>query len=81
MIQVLLCKNVVDQLLGDDAMGPRGVHLRLLVQPRIDRVQPRRQVAAHVKPPIAHEHGLRELRAVRAQEAGLTAVDVAIVPA
>jgi len=38
------------------------------------------KVAPHVEPPVAYEHGLAELRAVRAQERRLSAVDVTIVP-
>lgn len=50
------------------------------VQPLVDVVQLLAEVAPHVEPPVAHEHGLAELCAVRAQERRLPAVDVAIVP-
>lgn len=61
-------------------MLPRRVHLGPLVQPGVDGVQPRGQVAAHVEPPVAHEHGLRKLRPVWAEERRLAAVNVAVVP-
>lgn len=50
------------------------------VQPLVDVVQFLAEVASHVKPPVAHEHGLTELRSVRAQERRLPAVDVTVVP-
>lgn len=50
------------------------------VQPLVDAVQLLAQVAPDVEPPVAHEHGLAELRAVRAQERRLSPVDVAVVP-
>lgn len=77
---IRLCENVVDQLFGDDSMGSRWIHLRLLVQTSVDCVKSRRQITANVKPPIAHEYCLRELCAIRTQEACLATVDVAIVP-
>lgn len=50
------------------------------VQSLVDVVQLLAKVAPHVEPPVTHEHGLAELRAVRAQERSLPAVDVTIVP-
>lgn len=50
------------------------------VQSLVDVVQLLAKVAPHVKPPIAHEHCLAELRAVRAQERRLPAVDVTVMP-
>jgi len=50
------------------------------VQSLVDVVQLLAEVAPHVEPPVAHEHGLAELGAVRAQERRLPAVDVTIVP-
>lgn len=61
-------------------MLPRRVHLGPLVQPGVDGVQPRGQVAAHVEPPVTDEHGLRKLRPVWAEERRLAAVNVAVVP-
>lgn len=62
-------------------MRSRRVNLWLLVQASVQCVQSRRQIASYIKPPVAHEHGLRELRAVRTEEARLSTVDVAVVPA
>jgi len=50
------------------------------IQPFVDVVQLLAKVAPHVKPPVAHEHGLTELRAVRTQERCLSAIDVTIMP-
>lgn len=50
------------------------------VQPLVDVVQVLAEVAPDVEPPVAYEHGLAELRAVRTQERRLPAVHVAIVP-
>jgi len=70
---------LVEQLLGKHPVRP--VRSRCgPVQPFVDVVQLLTEVAPHVKPPVAHEHGLAELCAVRAQERRLPAVDVAIVP-
>jgi hypothetical protein len=56
------------------------IHFGPLVEPSVDFVESRGQVTAHIEPPVTDKHGLRELGAVRAQEAGLAAVDVAVVP-
>lgn len=50
------------------------------VQPLVDVIQFFAEVAPHVEPPVAHEHRLAELRAIRAQERRLSPVDVAVVP-
>lgn len=50
------------------------------VQSAVDGVQFRAELAPHVEPPIAHEHRLAELGAVRAEERCLAAVYVAIMP-
>lgn len=61
-------------------MGPGGAELGPPVQSGVDGVQLLAEVAAHVEPPVADEHRLRELSAVGAEEGGLAAVDVAVVP-
>lgn len=78
---ILSDEDVVKQLLGDEAVGSRGAELGPPVEPRVDGVQLLAQVAAHVEPPVTDEDGLRELRAVGAEERRLAAVDVAVVPA
>lgn len=50
------------------------------IEPAVNGVELRTQLATHVEPPVAHEHRLAELRAVWAQEARLSAVNVAVVP-
>lgn len=78
---ILSDEDVVEQLLGDEAVGSRGAELGPPVESRVDGVQLLAQVAAHVEPPVTDEDGLRELRAVGAEERRLAAVDVAVVPA
>ncbi|KAF4520395.1 hypothetical protein B566_EDAN016682 [Ephemera danica] len=63
-------EDVLEKFLGDGAVRFGHVVSRPSVQP----------VAAHVEPPVAHEHRLVELRTIGAQEAGLPSVDVAVVP-
>lgn len=52
----------------------------VLVEALVEHVELRRGGASHVKPPVASEPGLREDRTVGAQEGGLPAVQVAVVP-
>lgn len=61
-------------------MGFGWVDFRPLIQSGVNRVEFRAEVTVNVEPPIAHEHSLAELGTVRAQEGGLAAVDVAVVP-
>lgn len=75
-----LSKYIFDQLLGDDAMWSSWVHLGALIEPCIDRIEPGREIAAYIEPPIADEDRLRELGAIGAQKRGLTSINVAIVP-
>lgn len=53
-----LREDVVDELLVDDAVRPRGREPRRAVESRVDGVQLRRQVAANVEPPVAYENRL-----------------------
>lgn len=77
----LLDEDVLEQLLGDEAVRPRGtLGAGLAVQAAVDDVQLGAELAAHVEPPVAGEHGLLELRAVGAQEGRLPPVHVAVVP-
>lgn len=73
-------EDVLQQLLGDEAVGPGRALRGPSVQSAVDGVQFRAQLASHVEPPIAHEHRLAELRSVRAQERCLAPVYVAIMP-
>lgn len=73
-------EDVLEQLLGDDPVRRGGVMPRPAVQPAVDEVEAAAEVATHVEPPVAGEHRLRELRAVRAEERGLPTVQVAVVP-
>lgn len=73
-------EDVFQQLLGDEAVGPGRALRGPSVQSAVDGVQFRAQLASDVEPPIAHEHCLAELRAVRAQERCLASVYVAIMP-
>lgn len=73
-------EDVLQQLLGDEAVGPGRALRGPSVQSAVDGVQFRAQLASHVEPPIAHEHRLAELRSVRAQERCLASVYVAIMP-
>lgn len=61
-------------------MGPGRALRGPAVQSAVDGVQLRAELAPHVEPPIAHEHRLAELGAVRAEERCLAAVYVAIMP-
>jgi len=58
-------KYAVEQLFGQHPVGPVRSRGRP-VQPLVDVVQLLAQVAPHVEPPVTHEHGLAELRTVRA---------------
>lgn len=73
-------EDVFQQLLSDEAVGPGRALRGPSVQSAVDGVQFRAQLASDVEPPIAHEHCLAELRAVRAQERCLASVYVAIMP-
>jgi len=83
----IICKScgvrseeyLVEQLFGEHSVRPVRSR-RGPVQPLVDVVQLLAEVAPHVEPPVAHEHGLAKLRAVRAQERRLPAVDVTVVP-
>lgn len=61
-------------------MGLGGVEFGPLVEARVDGVQLGAELAFDVEPPVANEDGLAELGAVGAEEGGLAAVDVAVVP-
>lgn len=73
-------KDVVQQLFGDEPVRPGGVEFGSAIQPVVDGVQLLAEIAAHVEPPVADEDRLRELGAVGAEEGGLAAIDVAVVP-
>ena len=59
-------------------MGRERQHV--LVEALVEHVLLRGGGAAHVVPPVARERHLAEGGAVRAQERGLAAVEVAVVP-
>jgi len=75
-----LVENVLEQVLGDAAMRSGHVVVRPPVEAVVEGVEDGAEVAAHVEPPVAHEHRLVELGAVRTQERRLSSVNVAIVP-
>lgn len=75
-----LDEYVLEQFLGDDAMGPGGTLGRPLVQSAVDGVELGAELAAHVEPPVADKDGLTKLRTVGTEEGCLTAVDVAVMP-
>lgn len=70
---------LVEQFFGQHPVWPIRSWSRP-VQPLINVIQLLAQVTPHVEPPVAYEHGLAELRAVRAQERCLSSVDIAVVP-
>lgn len=61
-------------------MGPGRALGGPAVKPAVDGVQLRAELASHVEPPVADEHRLAELRAVRAEERRLSSVYVAVMP-
>lgn len=50
------------------------------VETIVEEVQFLGQLALDVEPPVANEHCLRELGAIRTQECGLAAIYVAVMP-
>jgi hypothetical protein len=77
---IFLVENILEQVLGDAAMGRGDIVVRPPIKSVVEGVKNRTQVAPHIEPPIAHKHRLVELRAVGTQERSLTAVNVAVVP-
>jgi hypothetical protein len=73
-------ENVLEQVLGDAAVGCGDVVVWPPVEAVVERVQHRAEVAAHVEPPVAYEHRLVELGAVGTEEGRLPPINVAVVP-